>query len=124
MKQPPHTYYDNLKVPRDATDEDIRDAYRRLCKQYHPDCNPQTPDAERIIRLINQAYAVLSDPESRRRHDEWIVRQQAVLNEERIGSPMPKDYRAPETGISLKTVLAVAAAVLLLMMAGAYWNSR
>ncbi|MDO4696374.1 MAG: J domain-containing protein [Neisseria sp.] len=122
MKQPPHTHYDNLKVPPDATDEDIRTAYRRLCRQYHPDCKPATPDAERIIRLINQAYAVLSNPESRRAHDKWIAEQQTVLREERIGSPMPKDYRTPEADISLKIILAITAAVLLLIMASTYWN--
>lgn len=123
MKQPPHNHYDNLKIRPDATDDDIRTAYRRLCKQYHPDCNPQNPDAERIMRLVNQAYAVLSNPESRRKHDEWIAEQQTALLEERIASPMPKGYRAPEAQISLKTVLLLAAAVVLLISATAYWNN-
>lgn len=123
MNQPLHTHYDNLKIRPDATDEEIRTAYRRLCKQYHPDCNPKNPDTERIMRLINQAYAVLGDPENRRKHDEWIAEQQTALREARIASPMPKDYRAPEAHISLKTVLQIAAAVVLTMTAIAYWNS-
>ena len=55
------THYDNLQIPRDADEQTIRQAYRRLSKQYHPDLNP-SEDASRIMQLINRAYTVLSDP--------------------------------------------------------------
>lgn len=71
------THYDNLKVAQDAPAEVIRAAYRSLCKKYHPDQNPDNPDAGRIMSLINRSYAVLSDPEQRRAHDEWIAAQGA-----------------------------------------------
>ena len=71
------THYDNLQIPRDADEQTIRQAYRRLSKQYHPDLNP-SEDASRIMQLINRAYTVLSDPEQRAEHDRWI-RQQETL---------------------------------------------
>ena len=70
------THYDNLKVARNAPPEVIRAAYKTLTQKYHPDKNSD-PDAARIMRLLNQAYDVLSDPASRAKHDEWIRRQEA-----------------------------------------------
>jgi curved DNA-binding protein CbpA len=70
------TYYDNLKVPRNASPEVIRAAYRRLSQKHHPDRNPHNPEAARVMVLINVAYQALSDPAKRARHDLWI-RQQA-----------------------------------------------
>lgn len=67
-----HTHYDNLKVARNAPSEVIRAAYRTLSKKYHPDHNPDNPDAMRIIQMINAAYEVLSDPAKRAEHDKWI----------------------------------------------------
>ncbi|MHC2115082.1 J domain-containing protein [Stenotrophomonas geniculata] len=64
-------HYDNLKVSRDAPPEVIRAAYKTPSQKYHPDRNT-TPDVERVMRLLNQAYAVLSDPQRRTEHDEWI----------------------------------------------------
>ena len=69
-----HTHYDNLQLPQSATDAEIRQAYRRLSKRYHPDLNAD-PDAHRIMQLINRAYEVLSDPSSRAEHDRWIRAQ-------------------------------------------------
>jgi len=57
-------YYAILGVPRDATQEQIKEAYRRLVKIYHPDRNP-FPEAEEMFKLINEAYHVLSDPAKR-----------------------------------------------------------
>jgi curved DNA-binding protein CbpA len=69
-----HTHYDNLKVARNAPPEVIRAAYKTLSQKYHPDRNPNSADAIRIIQIINIAYEVLSDPVKRREHDEWIAR--------------------------------------------------
>jgi DnaJ domain len=66
-----HTHYDNLKVARDAPPEVIRAAYRTLAQKYHPDYNPN-PDAVRIMKIINESYAILSDPDKRKEHDLWI----------------------------------------------------
>lgn len=71
-----HTHYDNLKVARNAPPEVIRAAYKTLSQKYHPDRNGNSADAIRVIQLINSAYTVLSDPEKRREHDEWIARHE------------------------------------------------
>lgn len=69
-----HTHYDNLKVARNAPPEVIRAAYKTLSQKYHPDRNPDSREAIRIIQIINLAYEVLSDPVKRQEHDEWIER--------------------------------------------------
>jgi curved DNA-binding protein len=61
-------YYEALGVPRDASAEDIRRAYRRLARQYHPDVNKE-PGAEDRFKQISEAYEVLRDEEKRRRYD-------------------------------------------------------
>ena len=68
-------YYDVLNVAPGASEEVIRAAYRALSQKYHPDRNPHNPQAHQRMTEINQAYAVLSDPEKRHHHDIWIARQ-------------------------------------------------
>jgi curved DNA-binding protein len=63
-------YYAVLGVKRDATEKDIRQAFRRLARQHHPDVNPNNKEAEERFKQINEAYEVLSDPEKRKRYDE------------------------------------------------------
>lgn len=62
--------YELLGVPREASGEDIRKAYRRLAGKHHPDTNAGDPGAEERFKEIQQAYEVLSDPDKRRKHDE------------------------------------------------------
>lgn len=68
------THYDNLKVAQNAPVEVIRAAYRVLAKMYHPDLN-SSPDAPRVMALINEARRVLGDPVLRAAHDAWIASQ-------------------------------------------------
>src|ERR1700751_5618183 len=63
-------YYEVLGVKRDATDEQIRQAYRKLARKYHPEVNPGDRVAEDKFKELNEAYEVLSDPEKRRRYDQ------------------------------------------------------
>ncbi len=63
-------YYEILGVSRDASQEEIKRAYRRLARQYHPDVN-KSPDAETRFKEINEAYQVLGDPEKRAAYDRY-----------------------------------------------------
>jgi curved DNA-binding protein len=63
-------YYAILGLPRNATQEEIKRAYKRLARQYHPDVN-KSPEAEEKFKEINEAYAVLSDPEKRKIYDTY-----------------------------------------------------
>lgn len=62
-------YYAVLGVPRDASPEEIKKAFRRLARDTHPDANPDDPSAEVRFREVAEAYEVLSDPERRRAYD-------------------------------------------------------
>ena len=64
-------YYDTLGLSRDAEDKDVRQAFRRMARKYHPDLNPGDEDAERRFKEINEAYEVLSDPEKRGKYDRF-----------------------------------------------------
>jgi molecular chaperone DnaJ len=63
-------YYEILGVPRSASTDDLKAAFRKMARQYHPDVN-KAPDAEERFKEINEAYAVLSDPEKRAAYDRF-----------------------------------------------------
>ena len=64
-------YYDVLGVPRSASEKDIRQAYRKLARQYHPDLNPNDKQSEAKFKEIGQAYEVLSEADKRKLYDRW-----------------------------------------------------
>lgn len=57
-------YYEVLEIPRNATPDDVKAAFRKLARQYHPDVS-QEANAEEHFKEINEAYSVLSDPDKR-----------------------------------------------------------
>jgi hypothetical protein len=99
------THYDNLQISESAGQEVIKGAYKYLSQKWHPDKNPERRDeAERVTKIINEAYAVLSDPARRADHDEWIARQRAEAAQRQQppaggaapdpAGPMPADAQA------------------------------
>lgn len=62
-------YYDILGVSKDADDKTIKKAYRKLAKKYHPDANPGDKEAEKKFKEVNEAYAILGDPEKKKKYD-------------------------------------------------------
>ena len=73
-------YYEILGVPRGAGEKDIRQAFRKLAREHHPDVNQGDSTSEDRFKRINEAYSVLSDPDKRQRYDrygdDWVHSEQ------------------------------------------------
>src|ERR671934_870136 len=74
-------YYSALGVAKTATDKEIKQAFRKLARKYHPDVNPGDKAAESKFKELNEAYEVLGDPDKRKKYDElganWRMYEQA-----------------------------------------------
>jgi curved DNA-binding protein len=64
-------YYKILGLDKNAKADDIKKAYRKLARKYHPDLNPNNPEAQKTFQQINEANEVLSDPENRKKYDQY-----------------------------------------------------
>src|SRR5258708_30942412 len=64
-------YYKILGVAKNASEDDIKKAYRKLARKYHPDLNPNDKEANKKFQQINEANEVLSDPEKRKKYDQY-----------------------------------------------------
>ena len=84
------TYYDILRVSPEASPQGVRSAYRTLAQKYHPDKLPGNGDAVRVMAMLNEAYAVLSDPERRARYDRSIAPAAALAVTARRRVPEPE----------------------------------
>lgn len=71
MAEQKRDYYEVLGVSRGASDDEIKKAYRKLAKKYHPDLNPGNAEAEQHFKEVNEAYEVLSDSNKRSRYDQF-----------------------------------------------------
>ena len=78
-----YNHYETLKVSPSASLAEIKQAYRRLVKLFHPDSNQETADREQIIR-INAAYEVLGDNQNRRNYDQELQNESQKLNSDRL----------------------------------------
>ncbi|WP_066567224.1 J domain-containing protein [Snodgrassella sp. CFCC 13594] len=131
------TFYDVLGVAPTASEDVIRAAYRVLSQKYHPDRNPHNPQAHQMMTQINEAYAVLSDPEQRHQHDVWIARQQLQSNV--APTRLNRQHEVTQGGQAVATVPALGedtntlatqghgwlwllAAALVVVMGGVWWK--
>lgn len=71
MAEQKRDYYEVLGVNKNATEEELKKAYRQVAKKYHPDLNPGNAEAEAKFKEANEAYAVLSDADKRRKYDQF-----------------------------------------------------
>jgi hypothetical protein len=128
------THYDNLQVAENASAEVIRGAYRYLSQKWHPDKNPDnTLEAARTSSLINEAYAVLSDPQRRKEHDLWIRSErergaarttkgpgnfQPPPSKETSVMPTPSKLKGAASGAGTGVAASVLFAIVLLLANG------
>src|SRR5215217_7943420 len=64
-------YYKVLGIDKNATEKDIKSAYRKQARKYHPDVNPNDKEAHKKFQEVNEANEVLSDPEKRKKYDQY-----------------------------------------------------
>lgn len=89
------THYQNLQVAENASPEVIKGAYKFLSQKWHPDKNPDNRvEAERISRIINEAYTVLSDPIRRKEHDKWLRMQRQQARDSQPQADIPFQPKA------------------------------
>ena len=101
-------YYDVLGVAKDASEKEIRQAYRRLARQYHPDVNRKDTEAEEKFKEINEAYGVLSDEESRKKYDRYGNNWRHAEERGPAGghSPYSGGYRRPANSDDFEEIFA------------------
>ncbi|MCK9220413.1 MAG: J domain-containing protein [Bacteroidales bacterium] len=98
-------YYKILGLNKNATPKDIKSAYRKLARKYHPDLNPNDKDAKKNFQQINEANEVLSDPEKRKKYDQYGKDwqhaeefEQAKHHQEQSSGPGRTRYSGAESG--------------------------
>jgi curved DNA-binding protein len=93
-------YYKVLGIDKTATPKDIRNAYRKLARKYHPDLNPNNQDAKARFQQINEANEVLSDPEKRKKYDQYGENWQHADEFEKQKQQQEQSYGSGGAGYS------------------------
>lgn len=91
-------YYATLGVSKTATDKEIKQAFRKLARKYHPDVNPGDAKSEAKFKEVSEAYEVLGDAESRKKYDELGANWKAYEQAQRTGGASPFGAGAPGGG--------------------------
>lgn len=107
------THYDTLRLPWLAAPDEVRQAWRRLARDVHPDRRPDCPGAPQAMARINAAYAVLSDPARRAPYDDWVRARQARMAAQRAAAAAaegPRGFAAAWPWLLLFATTAFAAA--------------
>ncbi len=110
------SYYELLQIQPDASDQELRQAFRRLSKRYHPDTTdlPQI-EAQEAFRQVQQAYLTLGDPARRRLYDAGLQAQRPPA---RGRAPQPVPVRRPLSGGEWFALLLLALAVVFSLVLG------
>lgn len=85
-------YYKVLGVDRNASQKDIKSAYRKLARKFHPDLNPHNSEAKKNFQQVNEAHEVLSDPEKRKKYDQYGKDWQHAEEYEKAGHQNRQQY--------------------------------
>src|ERR1700716_741593 len=97
-------YYEVLGVPRGASQKDVKNAFRKLARKHHPDLNPKDPQAEVRFKEINEANEVLSDPEKRKKYDEFGPQWKDYQAWEKAGRPGQSPFGGGGQQVEYRTV--------------------
>src|SRR5947199_10580148 len=92
-------YYKILGVDKNAGTDDIKKAYRKLARKYHPDLNPDNKEAHRTFQQINEANEVLSDPDKRKKYDQYGENWKHGEEYERARQGQSKAYSNKRGGV-------------------------
>jgi DnaJ-class molecular chaperone len=95
-------YYKVLGVEKNASQDDIKKAYRKLARKYHPDLNPNDEDAKKRFQEINEANEVLTDPEKRKKYDQY---GEHWKHEDAYEQAQQQRSRGASGGIRLKALI-------------------
>jgi DnaJ-class molecular chaperone len=116
MSPPKHEYYETLGVPKKADADEIRKAYRKLARKFHPDLNPGDKTSEDRFKNVQEAYDVLSDPKKRAMYDQYGFYSDSGFAGANAGGPAGQaphpgmDFNGFDFSITLRARLAQAEA--------------